>query len=214
MKKSLITMALLTGAFTAHADTLAGGDIEVNTWQPDYKYQSSDDGDSTEITIEASFEHPIPLIPNIKYAQSAVDAKKFEYTKRDYILYYEILDNDLVSFDIGAGATHLSDGKITLPAASTQKFSGYVPTLYAMGEIGLPATPLFIFAKGTGIAYSDTQLMDLSAGLKYEIGLGLIGLELQAGYRSQTFDLEDFDSLTVDLDTSASGFFAGVNIDF
>ncbi len=57
-------------------------------------------------------------------------------------------------------------------------------------------------------------MMDLSAGVKYEIGLGLVGLQLQAGYRSQTFDLEGFDSLTVDLDTEASGFFAGVNLDF
>lgn len=214
MKKSILPLLLAVCASSANADTLLGGDVEINAWQQDYTYDGKDDGDETGYTFEASFEHPIPLIPNIKFAHSSVDAEQFEYTKRDITLYYEILDNDLVSIDLGAGVTNLTDGELKLPLVNNQKFEGYIPHIYAMGELGVPATPLFLFAKGSGIAYDDHEMMDLSAGIKYEIGLVLIDLQIQAGYRTQTFNLEGFDSLTADLDAETKGFFAGVNIDF
>ncbi|WED24518.1 TIGR04219 family outer membrane beta-barrel protein [Vibrio sp. JC009] len=213
MKRSMLSLLVAASAFSVQADTLMGGDVEVNAWQQDYTYAGNDDGDSTTYTFEASFEHPIPLIPNVKVAQSSVDANRFEYTKRDYTLYYEILDNSLVSVDVGAGATSLTDGKLTV-LGSEQDFEGYVPHLYGMAEVGIPATPISFFAKGTGIAYEDNEMMDLAAGVKYEIGLGLVGLELQLGYRTQTFKLEGFDDLSVDLDTEAKGFYAGANLDF
>jgi outer membrane protein len=209
MKKSVLTLLLATAGFTAQADVLLGGDVEMNAWQQDYTRDGSGNGDEMTYTFEASLEHPIPLVPNFKIAQSEVDANTIEYTKQDYTLYYEILDNDLVSFDVGAGVTSLQDGKL-----DALTFEGYIPHLYAAAELGIPATPLFLFAKGTGVSYSDNQMMDLSAGVQYSIGLGLVDIELQAGYRTQSFDLDGFDDLATDIDLEADGIFAGVNLDF
>lgn len=201
----MLTLPVLS----ANADVLLGGDIEVNAWNQDYTYNDNKNGDDITYTVEASLEHPIPLIPNVKYAQSSANANNFEYKKQDFTLYYELLDNDLVSLDIGAGLTYLSNGKL-----NNQTFKGYVPHLYAATEIGIPGTPLFIYGKGSGVSYSDYDMLDASAGLQYSLGMGLFDLELQIGYRIQTFNLKGFDDLTTNLNTEAKGFYAGANIDF
>lgn len=213
MKKSLLAVALAATAFTTQADMLVGADVEVNAWSQDYKYSQQDDGSEVKQTFAASIEHPIPLIPNVKFARSSVAADTVEYTKSDYILYYELLDFDLLSLDVGAGASQLSDGKLTTQLLS-QSFEGTLPVLYASGEVGIPLTPFSVFATGTGVSYNDNIIRDIAAGVKYNFGLGLFAIEIQAGYRVHSFDLGDFDNLSTGLDTEAKGLFAGVNFDF
>ena len=203
-----LPLMLALPVFSVNADMLLGGDIEVNAWSQDYERDGQSNGDDVSYSFEASIEHPIPLIPNIKFAQSSVDANTFKYTKQDLTLYYELLDNDLISLDVGAGVTYLSDGEL-----DSQSFEGYVPHVYAATEIGIPGTPLFIFGKGSGVSYSDYEMFDASAGIQYSIGMGVFDLELQVGYRTQSFNLESFDDLPATLDAEASGYYAGVNID-
>lgn len=214
MKKILLASLLTSASFYASADMLIGGDIEMNVWQQDqtttYGGTDHDGGSNTALTFEGSIEHFIPLIPNIKFAQSSVDGDHLKYTKRDFTLYYEILDNDFVSVDAGLGVTDLSDGEVY--AGSWKNFEGYVPQLYAAAELGIPGTPFFVFAKGNGIAYSDNHMLDFSVGAQYSIPLIAFDLEIQGGYRVQRFDLEDFDDANVDSQTD--GIFLGANIDF
>lgn len=220
MKKTLIACLIASTPFTAFADTLIGGDIEVNAWQQNQKFKSngtSHEDDVTSYTFEASIEHFIPFIPNPKLARSSVNGDFYKYTKFDATLYYEILDNDLVSIDAGVGITKLSNGSINIGTTRVNEWEDFdqvIPHVYAAIEIGIPATPLFIFAKGTGISYGDNEMLDASVGLKFSIPLELVNLEFQGGYRSQSFDLDRFDSLSIDVDTETSGAFAGVNIDF
>lgn len=216
MKKSMLAVMLsaaATAPFMASADALLGGDIEFNLWQQSHNFDGNDvDGDEYAYTFEASFEHFIPLIPNAKFGQSSVDNDDYAYVKRDFTLYYEFLDNDLVSFDAGVGITELSDGEIK--GISLQEFKGYLPHLYASAEVGIPRTPLFVFAKGNGVSYVDNSMFDLSFGVQYEIGMYAFDIELQAGYRFHQFDLVGFDDLTVDLDAKTDGMFFGANLDF
>ena len=215
MKKILLATLITSASFTASADMLIGGDIEMNVWQQDqtvtYNGNEKDGGSNTDYTFEGSIEHFIPLIPNAKFAQSSVDGDYLKYTKRDFTLYYEFLDNDLVSLDAGVGITSLIDGEISASGTSLD-FEGYVPHLYAAAEVGVPGTPLFLFAKGSGIAYSDNHMLDVSVGVQYAIPLVAFDLELQGGYRVQRFDLDGFDH--VDVDSEIDGVYAGVNIDF
>jgi len=215
MKKILLASLMTTASFCASADMLIGGDIEMNVWQQEqtttYGGSEHDGGSNTAVTFEGSIEHFIPLIPNIKFAQSSVDGDDLKYTKRDYTLYYEILDNDLISADVGLGLTHLSDGEV-YTGVINQDFDGYVPHLYAAAELGLPGTPFFVFAKWNGIAYSDSNMLDFSIGVQYSIPLIAFDLEVQGGYRVQQFDLDDFDNANVDSKTD--GIFLGANIDF
>ena len=216
MKKILLATLITSASFSASADMLIGGDVEINRWQQEHTFDGNDSGDGSELTFEASIEHFIPLLPNLKYGQSSVDGDDLKYTKRDLTLYYEFLDNDLVSLDAGFGITNLHKGEIRESSVlnSWTDFEGNVPHLYAAAEVGVPGTPLFFFAKGNGVAYKDNHMLDVSFGAQYAIPLVAFDLELQAGYRVQQFELERFDDLSIDIDGQTDGLFAGVNIDF
>jgi len=216
MKKTLLACLIASTSFSASADFLLGGDIEVNAWQQNQTFKgngSTQEDDHFSYTFEASLEHFVPLIPNAKIGRSSVEGDFYEYTKTDATLYYEFLDNDLISIDAGIGLTQLSDGLVNDSGVSVN-FSGVLPHLYAAAEVGIPATPLFLFAKGTGISYADNKMLDTSVGVKFSIPLVLVNIEFQGGYRTQTFDLVGYDNLNIDFDAETSGLFAGVNIDF
>lgn len=223
MKKILLATLITSASFAASADMLVGGDVEMNVWQQNqtftYGSNEKDGGSNTAVTFEGSIEHFIPLVPNAKFAQSSVDGDYLKYTKQDFTLYYEFLDNDLVSLDAGVGLTRLTDGEFTAKAYAlnssyslSQEFEGYIPHLYAAAEVGIPGTPVFLFAKGSGIAYEDNNMLDISFGVQYAIPLVAFDLELQGGYRVQRFDLDGFDSF--DINAKTDGVYAGVNIDF
>ena len=219
MKKILLASLITSISCTASADFLFGGDIEANVWQQNQTFMGNTSGDLEDsqhaYTFEASIEHFIPLVPNPKIAISSIDGDDYKYTKRDFTLYYEFLDNDLISVDAGAGVTQLSDGSIRNTSTSSwENFDGYIPHLYAAVEIGIPATPFFVYAKGTGISFADNEMKDFSVGLQYSIPMYLMDIEIQGGYRSQEFNLVGYEGLDLDMDAKTDGFFVGVNIDF
>lgn len=212
MKKLLSTALLLSVSTFANADFLLGGDVELNAWMPDVQLNGNDvDSISSGITAEASIEHVIPLIPNIKAGLTNVSESDLTYSKFDGILYYEILDNDLVSVDLGLGLSSVEfDG-------STSDFdigdrSGVLPTAYANAEIGIPATPLFAFIKGNLSSDADSTVIDANIGFKYTFDLVAVELDLQGGYRMQELDLDDFDGATAKVDMN--GAYLGLNLDF
>ena len=221
MKKTLLVCLLSSTAFSVSADVLLGGDVEFNAWQQEQTFRgnaSNQEDEAISYTFEASFEHFIPFVPNPKISHSTVDGDYFKYTKVDATLYYEFLDNEIISVDAGIGVTQLTEGSINLNTTTNttlgwKDFEGVIPHLYAAVEVGIPATPLYVFAKGTGISYEDNDMLDASVGIKVSIPVGPIDLDLQAGYRSQTFNLVGFDNLTTDVDAETSGAFAGINID-
>jgi len=222
MKNLLIASLIASTSFSASADVLLGGDIEANVWQQNITYKGNgidQEDDQTAYTFEASIEHFIPLIPNPKIAQSSVESEYVEYTKRDFTLYYEFLDNDLISVDAGLGVTQLSNGLVKNLNGTWSTTSGMIPHVYGAVEVGIPATPFFVYVKGTGFSYRDRHMLDVSAGVQYAIPLALVDLELQVGFRKQEFDLDRFDIFSwnvqrIDLNSEVEGVFAGVNIDF
>ena len=222
MKKTLLACLISSISFTASADFLLGGDIEANVWQQNQIYRGNgfdQEDDNRGYTFEASLEHFIPLVPNGKFAQSSVEGDFYEYTKQDFTLYYELLDLDLVSVDAGIGITKLSNGQVKGVNGVWTETSGIVPYLYAALEVGIPFTPLFVYAKGNTFAYDGSRMLDLSIGIQYEIPLTLFDLELQIGYRQQEFELTSLEVFslnvqTIDLQSETDGVFAGVNIDF
>ena len=221
MKKTLLACLITSASFSASADFLLGGDIEANVWQQNHMFTGNgfeQEDENRAYTFEVSIEHFIPLIPNPKFAQSSVEGDYYEYTKRDFTLYYEFLDNDLISVDAGVGITQIKDGLVNL-TSGPKETSGSIPHVYAAVEAGIPFTPLFVYAKGNAFAYDGNKMLDASVGIQYEIPLTLFDLELQVGYRVQEFDLTSFDifsfeAQTIDLQSKTDGVFAGVNIDF
>ncbi|NMM41574.1 TIGR04219 family outer membrane beta-barrel protein [Pseudoalteromonas arctica] len=199
--------------------------------------------DETFISYYAALEHPIPLVPNIKlkYTElelngyAKLDDEAFEFGDRnfaigteintvsdlshiDYILYYEIFDNDLVSIDLGINAKQF-DGEIIVTdkkdASSTETvdFSGFVPLVYGRAEVGLPLTGLSVFFEGSLLAIDDSKVQDYQTGIAWALLDNLaVDLDIKAGYRKMTLELDDIDNLYTNID--ASGPFAGIQIHF
>jgi outer membrane protein len=205
--------------------------------------QSFDFKDETFTSFYAALEHPVPLVPNVKlkYTEleldgSATFSETFEFNGQnftvgtqantvtdlnhvDYIFYYELFDNDLVSFDFGVNLKQF-DGSIKLTGTAsgqsiteTRDFSGIVPLGYLRAEIGLPLTGFSVFTEGSLLAIDDSKISDYQVGIAWEVIDNLaVDVAIRAGYRSMQLDLDDIDDITTDIDTS--GPFAGIQLHF
>ena len=211
----------------------------------DGNLQSFKFDDETFTSYYAALEHPVPLVPNLKLKYTELELngdttldETFSFggsdyvvgtqvgtvsdlSHIDYILYYEIFDNDLVSIDLGVNAKQF-DGEIVVTGTSqdggqntTERvdFSGFVPLVYGRAEVGLPLTGLSVFFEGSLLAIDDSKVQDYQMGVAYALLDNLaIDMDIKAGYRSMTLELDDIDDIYTDLD--ASGPFAGIPIHF
>jgi outer membrane protein len=251
MKKTLLAVgmsALMCG--TAQADTLLGLYIGGQIWSNDASGSFGEGADNQSAfefddenqgSFYVAFEHPIPLIPNIKIASTTLDtvggtelSDSFTFgdeTYRaettldttldasfvDYTLYYEVFDNDLISFDFGLTGRDL-DADINIAAPSLRlesglDVSGIIPMAYLSTVIGLPFTGLSVFAEANFITYDDQTIYDAQAGVSYAILDNLaVDLDLTVGYRTMKLELNDLDNFYSDL--TYDGFFAGAVIHF
>jgi outer membrane protein len=197
--------------------------------------------DKTNSSFYVALEHPIPLIPNIKVSRTALDSSGvttltaefefdgtlysentnlntvFDMTATDFILYYEILDNDLLTIDLGINGKYL-DGIISVAEVSgnrmaAQDFSGVIPMGYAKVQVGLPFTGLGLHAEGSFLAIEDSTVSDFQAAITYSFVESMaLDMTLQAGYRSLTVELDDLDDLYSNLEFT--GVFVGLEFDF
>ena len=244
MKKLLLGAVVALLPLTGFSATILGFQVGGGSWEHDPSGYISTDLDGVGVTADLkndfqlaedsegyvyfSLEHPVPLIPNIKYmntkltsagsgtltsdfdfngvtysASSAVTTK-LKLDQTDYILYYEILDN-VVSLDIGLNAKQI-DGEATVNSDTTT-FSGTIPMLYVGAEIMLPAG-FSIVGEISTISAAGNEITDTAVKLTYTTDFNL-GLEV--GTRSQDYVI-DVDNVNANM--KFSGIFAGVYFKF
>jgi outer membrane protein len=251
MKKTILAAgvaALMCGS--AQADTLLGLYIGGQVWANEASGSFGEGLDNQSVfefddenqgSFYVAFEHPIPLIPNIKIASTTLDtvggtqiATNFKfnnvtYTAEseidttldasfvDYTLYYEVFDNDLLTFDFGLTARDL-DASINViePVSKLQSdldVSGIIPMAYLSTIIGLPFTGLNVFAEANFISYDDQTVYDAQVGVSYAILDNLaVDFDVTLGYRTVKMELNDLDNFYSDL--TYDGFFAGAVVHF
>ncbi len=251
MKKTLLAVgvsALMCGS--AQADTLLGLYIGGQVWANEASGSFSEGNvdqavfefnDENQGSFYVAFEHPIPLIPNIKIASTTLDtvggtelSSSFTFDDEiftanstlettldasfvDYTLYYEVLDNDLLTFDFGITARDL-DASINVVEAQSKLqgdvgASGIIPMAYVNTIIGLPFTGLNIFAEANFISYDDQTVYDAQVGISYAILDNIaVDFDVTLGYRTMKMELNDLDNFYSDL--TYDGFFAGAVIHF
>lgn len=199
-------------------------------------------GDDTQGSYFIALEHPVPLLPNIRIQRNELEASgistinagfslggqifiadtevsnQVDLSNTDYVLYYEILDNDLLSIDLGINGKHIK-GHVLVEETSGagdeayQSASQLVPMLYSAASVGLPLTGLEVFAQGSYISYDGSSIYDAQAGMAYTLVDNLaIDMTFKLGYRAVNLNLDDIDNLYADLDFK--GVFAGVAIHF
>lgn len=192
----------------------------------------------TQGSYYLAFEHPIPLIPNAKIIHSEMDTQggvtlvgdfsfagetfrsgtsvntDVELVNTDYVLYYELFDNDLIAFDLGLNGKYI-DGSLLVTdkqTASMRNFSGIVPMLYSRVEVGLPFTGLGAYVEGSYLSFNHT-LYDYQAAITYTFIDSLaVDMTAQFGYRSVSLELDGLDSIHSDI--NFDGLFAGLEVHF
>ena len=252
MKKSVLSLGLiaLCTSYTSQADTLLGLYVAAQGWNMQTVGGFSEDGTNTEFDFEdkgqpnfyVAFEHPVPLIPNLKLQKTVMDTSGDVFLERnftfggklfaidseatsdvqldstDIILYYELFDNDLISFDVGLNVKYI-DGELLVtdkddPTVNgREEFSGPIPMFYSRLALGLPLTGFGAFAEGSFLSVDDHTLSDYQAAITYSLMENFaIDLTFQLGYRSVSLELEDLDGIYSDLEFK--GVYAGLEVHF
>jgi len=251
MKKTILAAgvaALMCGS--AQADTLLGLYIGGQMWANEASGSFGEGTDNQTVfdfddenqgSFYVAFEHPIPLIPNIKIASTTLDtvggtdiSSSFTFDNVtysanstldttldasfvDYTLYYEVFDNDLLTFDFGLTARDL-DANIEIFEPQTQlqsglDVSGIIPMAYVNTIIGLPFTGLNVFAEANFISYDDQTIYDAQVGVSYALLDNIaVDFDITLGYRTMKMELNDLDNFYSDL--TYDGFFAGAVVHF
>lgn len=236
--KRVILATLITTTLTL-ADFI-GGEVDLGFYShsPSGTAQNGDDivdikddlkwQDENDIFIRAYFEHPIPIIPNIrvgytKFGHSGEGSvtKSFfwgllnidgdvnsdlDLDIYDLTLYYEFLDN-WINLDGGLNLKYLNG---TIDVNSDHRdISVPIPMLYAKGKIDIPATDLSVLFEGDYVTYDNNQLYDVEVGARYNFALGF-GIE--AGYKALKIKVNDVDN--VSMDTKFNGAYGKLVWDF
>ncbi len=209
MKKSSFLAATILGviALPAQSAALLGATAGVEYWAVDSEINNvKSSGFKADPSVYVSLEHFIPLIPNGKLRYTGVNTEdnSTDYDQFDLIAYYEILDNDLIEFDIGLNLQHF-DGKYR-----GQTFTEWQPNLYSNVVVGIPATPLSIYGDFSYGTFDSTSTVDVEAGAMFSLSLVAASIDFKLGYRVQDYDFNYFganDGLIMN-----QGFYAGVQL--
>lgn len=215
----------ISGWYSQSSGTLQSGGNPLNI-ENDLNFS-----DETLLNVYVSLEHPIPLLPNVKFKYFDSDQVAYghanttfkgvdfnggvttslDFSQYDFILYYEVLDN-IVSLDVGLNAK-LFDGNLAMrqqnDATKVMKegITEVLPMLYGNAEVAIPFMSSVSFGlEGSAMALGDNTAYDVSAKVKLRIVFA--GLEL--GYRQISAQLDDVEGIAVDVDHSGPYVSAGL----
>ena len=236
---SVIGVALILLPSTSSADFVgifAGGGV----WNSDFSGDVVTDVDvEDELGISSdsanylyvAFEHPVPLIPNIRIARTSVQdsgmgtisadfvfegttfpvnenvTADLDLTYTDFTLYYEIWDTGF-DFDLGLTARKFS-GEMQINQVK-EGIDEYLPMVYVVGRVGLPFSGLFLGADVNAISYSGSTLADYSVKIGWETSSFIFPeFGVEAGYRKFSLDVDENDA-GVAVDVGVGGVFVNL----
>jgi outer membrane protein len=201
--------------------------------------QSFDLGSERNSILTLALEHPLPVVPNLKIRTNDLSSSgdqrlsvnfsfsdinfpagldlsvDFEAQNTDFIFYYEIFDNDTVSFDLGLNLKYL-DGDIDVESNglhASESFEGYVPMFYGAVKLGIPTTRLSFYGDLNLLSLGDHTLQDYTAGVAFKVVESMaVDISVKGGYRRFSLELDDLDGIYTDWDFD--GAYLGLQADF
>lgn len=203
---------------SAQADALGiklGLDLQQSEVEGNVRGADQGWDDSYRVSGYVAFEHFIPLVPNvmIRHNQQESDgnnALAADLTNTDFVLYYELLDNGVVSLDVGANY-RIYDGEVSRDSFSSDTLDDGTILGYAKGQVNLVGTGLFAFVDVSAGGFDDKSISDYQVGLGWNLDMLAIDLNIKGGYRQHSFDVQDWGTNT---DLEFSGYFVGAEIHF
>lgn len=239
MKKALLALIISAAPAVATADTILGLYVGAGQWQTNFSGDIGENGrtaslsdlgfdkESTNI-IWGKFEHPVPLIPNIKLVHSRIVADAYSTTSEEFslggttieaevdvltevdlthtdaTLYYELLDN-WVALDAGVTVRQFA-GYVQVQTPNDETFSptrsdleGIIPLAYLSAEFHLPFSGWLVGVNGNAIKYRGDGITDVSAHVGYYFDAApMLDVGFSVGYRNMSLKLEEMDDLYAD----------------
>jgi len=224
---TVIASAALLLAAPAHSEEQEfTTKIEIDAWFPDAKVGSKEtavrrnDVDASQ-AFSVAFEHPYPILPNVKVRYTPVRSERFEYDQIDYTGYYKLLETNGLQFDVGLTLTQFTNGEFNKSGSVdnskpvNQSFDETGINMYADASIHIPKTHFHIFGQYDFGSGSGTRTMDGQAGVKYILPVDAVDVEFKVGYRVMDHEFgyfEEFDSNQANV--MVDGWFAGFAFDF
>ena len=162
------------------------------------------------------FEHPIPIIPNIRLGVTSLKlggtgtvtgtytyngttfpindsvTSNVDLSHTEVALYYEVLDT-VVGLDLGVNVK-LFNGQASIvdndnPAlTATSNINETIPMLYGALSVQIPGTGFSLLGDFSAISYNDSKITDYLVRVRYDTSF-MLGAEL--GYRSIHIDYQD-----------------------
>ena len=231
-----VTAILWLAIGTAEAEFI-GLDIGASRWAPglNNNYRNSESGsidlvddldreNPSQSSMVLILEHPIKMLPNIKYRGYELDSSNrltldsninvngqtfisgneltstYDLSHNDVVLYYQLLDNRL-NLDLGVDLKSF-DGEVSLDGSTSTsvEVDETIPLLYLSARYDLPNSGFYVGANINAniidLGLSKSSAQDSTILLGYDSGSGL-GVE--GGYKSFSLDLDDVDILDDDL---------------
>jgi outer membrane protein len=244
MKKLLAIAITAATPMMAQADLLFTVEAGASMWNAEAsgKADSIDLG-KTGLNLDSennnvlfvSFEHPLPVIPNIKIMKTDLDltgdgtnaynfldntftgdtASQLDLSHADLTLYWGVpLPIPFVDINFGLTARQF-DGVVSV----TDKTSGTVAKedlnfTMPMGYLNVDIdTPFGIYARAdlNALSFDGNGVTDTSIALGYTLPIPLVDVNLEAGHRSIAVTT-DQDTVDIETDIDVSGMFFGLNV--
>ena len=239
MTRILVAFAFLVTSAAANADFI-GLYAGVGYWHQKFTGNVIDNVSiNDELGVHSSngnyiylaFEHPIPLLPNVRVARTSIDTSgsgtvnqtftyqgqtftsaqqvnsQIDLTSTDLTLYYEIIDTG-IDFDLGVTGRFVK-GKIAVNDANQSVKIG-LPMGYAHLRIPLPLTHTYATGTVNYISWSGNKVSDYSLGVGWQTREFLFpefGVEL--GWRRFAINATQGDA-NVNVDAAVKGFYLNV----
>jgi hypothetical protein len=200
-----------------------------------------------QINYFIDVKHPLSFLPHARISKTTVDTSgqttltqkisfndrifsagevvdgRFNVSYTDYTFYYELVNNEKFSFELGLTARDLN-GDATLtgvqkpctvpdPAPNDPcielegtSYTGNIatdtinPMLYVASNISLPLSNLTAFAQANVLSIKDHTLSDYQIGFNYELmKIMMMDFNMNFGYRVVKMELKNLNSLSTDL---------------
>jgi outer membrane protein len=227
MKKLLASAIIAATPMMAQADLLFTVEAGANVWKPEATGSVDDtidledenlDIDSSNVVFVA-FEHPIPIIPNVKLVNTNLefdgdDNALLDLTHTDMTLYWGLpLPIPYVDINFGLTARQF-DGEIFSDASSGVEVDEALDFIIPMGYLNVDIdTPFGIYGyvELNAVSYAGNGITDTAVAVGYTLPIPLVDINLEAGHRSLSLNTDE-DLTGIDTDIDVAGMFFGVNL--
>jgi outer membrane protein len=245
MKKLLAVAIVAATPMMAQADLLFTAKAGASLWNAEAtgnvdggvdvgKDGLNLDSENNNVLFVA-FEHPLPLIPNIKLMKTDLDltgegsadfnflgqsfneatTSQFDLSHTDLTLYWGV-PLPIPYLDINFGLTARQfDGLVSVKGDATGgEETADLDFTLPMGYLNVDLdTPFGIYARAdlNAISYGDNGISDMAIAVGYTLPIPFIDVNLEAGHRVISVKT-DKDTTDVETDIEVAGMFFGLNV--